>query len=127
MLSPISKDGVSVIIWTPPTPPSSSSPPLSPSSCPDLLMRGLTRTQIYSCPNLLAHKITHTQTYSYSDLLLFRLTLGDPCAPRSRPFCGDASSGLAVCCPSVLCFRSRFGGCLERGVQFHFPEGSRRR
>eukprot|EP00959_Pyramimonas_sp_CCMP1952_P090607 1896762-Pyramimonas_sp.AAC.1 len=45
---------------------------------------------------------------------------------RSRPFCGHISSGLPVFCPNSPRFRSRFGGCLERGAQFHVPKGSRR-
>ena len=40
----------------------------------------------------------------------------------SRPFCGDVSSGLPVFCSNILRFRSRFGGCLERGAHFHVPK-----
>ena len=42
---------------------------------------------------------------------------------RSRPFCGDVSGGLPVSVPNILRFRSRFGGCLERGAHFHPPGG----
>eukprot|EP00959_Pyramimonas_sp_CCMP1952_P256730 5363445-Pyramimonas_sp.AAC.1 len=45
---------------------------------------------------------------------------------RSRPCCGDVSSGVPVFCPSVFRFRNRFGGCLERGAHFHVPTGGRR-
>eukprot|EP00959_Pyramimonas_sp_CCMP1952_P211042 4416826-Pyramimonas_sp.AAC.1 len=36
------------------------------------------------------------------------------------------SEAVCVFCPNTLRFRSRFGGCFERGAHFHVPKVSRR-